>query len=274
MPPHFFGRMASFPSPALTTMTLAPPAFGLLIIGDEILSGKRQDRHFQQVREILARRGLALSQVTLLGDDRARLTGFLRDSFAAGDVLFSCGGIGSTPDDHTRQAAAAALSVPLVLHPEAAELIAGRSRQAGQPVTPERLQMGEFPEGASIIPNPVNQIPGFSIRQHHFVPGFPDMAWPMIEWLLDNRYAAHCHGHRQAERGMIVRGLGEATLTPLMMAVEHDHPGLKVFSLPILNREQPDDYRIELGVKGDPDHIDAGFEQLRAGTAALGGRIE
>lgn len=255
-------------------MTPAAPHFGLLIIGDEILSGKRQDRHFRQVHEILVRRGLTLTQVTLLGDDRTRLTDFLRASFAAGGVLFSCGGIGSTPDDHTRQAAAAALGVPLVLHPEAAKLISARSRQAGQPVTPERLQMGEFPDGADLIPNPVNQIPGFSIRHHHFVPGFPDMAWPMIEWVLDTHYAAYFHGRRHAERGMIVRGLGEATLTPLMLEVERDHPGLKVFSLPILNREQPDDYRIELGVKGDPDRLDAAFEQLRAGTAALGGRIE
>lgn len=249
-------------------------AIGLLIIGDEILSGKRQDRHFAAVREIVAARGLRLVQVTYLGDDRARLTGFLRDSLAGDGILFSCGGIGATPDDHTRQAAAAALGLPLLLHPEAEALITQRCREADQPVTPGRLQMGEFPQGAAIIPNPVNRVPGFSIRHHHFVPGFPDMAWPMIEWVLDHHYRDLFGSQVEAERGMIVRGLAEAALTPLMLEVERDFAAVKVFSLPILNLAQPDDYRIELGVKGDAAVIDAAFARLRDGTVALGGRID
>lgn len=250
------------------------PAIGLLIIGDEILSGKRQDRHFARVREIIAARGLRLAQVTFLGDERARLTAFLRDSFAGDGILFSCGGIGATPDDHTRQAAAAALGLPLLLHPEAEALIARRCRETGQAVTPGRLQMGEFPQGATIIPNPVNQVPGFSIRRHHFVPGFPDMAWPMIEWVLDHHYRDLFGSQVEAERGMIVRGLAEATLTPLMQGIERDFAAVKVFSLPILDLARPDDYRIELGVKGDVTVIDAAFARLRDGTAALGGRID
>ncbi|TCJ16358.1 competence/damage-inducible protein A [Parasulfuritortus cantonensis] len=249
-------------------------SISLLIIGDEILSGKRQDKHFARVREILAERGLHLAQVSVLGDDRARLTTFLRTSFAGDDIVFSCGGIGATPDDHTRQAAAAALGAPLVLHPEAEALISARSREVGLPVTPGRLEMGEFPAGASIIPNPVNRIPGFSVGRHHFVPGFPEMAWPMIEWVLDTRYRDRFHGHDEVERAFIVRGLAEATLTPLMLEIERDHPGIKVFSLPILNPVQPDDYKIELGVKGPVATVDAAFARLRAGTLDLAGRIE
>lgn len=273
-PPHFFGKMLPKMSPSLELMTHSNPTFGLLIIGDEILSGKRQDGHFQRLRTIFAERGLALSQVTYLGDDRPRLTDFLRGSFAAGQILFSCGGIGATPDDHTRQAAAAALGVPLVLHPEAEALIVARMLEVGQPVTPERLQMGEFPTGAAIIPNPINRIPGFSIKHHHFVPGFPEMAWPMIEWVLDNQYRALFHSQTRIELGMIVRALTEATLTPLMLEIERDYPGLKVFSLPRLNVEHPDDYTIELGVKGKATEIDAAFAHLRAGALALGGHIE
>lgn len=249
-------------------------AIGLLIIGDEILSGKRQDKHFQRVRELFTERGLKLARVTYLGDDRPRLTAFLRDSLADGDILFSCGGIGATPDDHTRQAAAAALGVPLTLHPEAEALITARTLAVGLPVTPGRLQMGEFPEGATIIPNPVNRIPGFSIRRHHFVPGFPEMAWPMLEWLLDNQYRHLFHCLDESERAMIARGLAEATLTPLMLEIERDFPGIKVFSLPILNLERPDDYKIELGVKGPAAGLDAAFARLREGTLALAGRIE
>ena len=92
-------------------------AIGALIIGDEILTGKRQDRHLAHVIETLAARGLALDYAHYAGDDRERLTSFLRDSFARNDILFSFGGIGATPDDHTRQAAAAALGVPLERHP-------------------------------------------------------------------------------------------------------------------------------------------------------------
>lgn len=249
-------------------------SIGLLVIGDEILSGKRQDRHFTRVRDILAERGLRLAQATFLGDDRARLTAFLRDSFAGGEILFSCGGIGATPDDHTRQAAAAALGVPLLLHPEAEALITERTLERGLPITPGRLQMGEFPEGAAIIPNPVNRIPGFSVRRHHFVPGFPEMAWPMIEWVLDTHYRDLFLSQVESERAMIVRGLAEATLTPLMLEVEREWPGIKVFSLPKLNLEQPDDYKIELGVKGAAGRLDAAFERLRDGAAALGGGIE
>ena len=95
--------------------------FGAVIIGDEILSGKRQDKHFARIAELLGARGLRLSWVEYLGDDRERLAATFKRTMAAGDVVFSCGGIGNTPDDHTRQAVAAALGVGLELHPEGYE---------------------------------------------------------------------------------------------------------------------------------------------------------
>jgi molybdopterin-biosynthesis enzyme MoeA-like protein len=96
---------------------ISPPQFGLIIVGDEILSGKRQDKHLAKVIELLSARGLALAWVRYVGDDRPRITAALREAFASGDIVFSCGGIGATPDDHTRQCAAAALGRPLELHP-------------------------------------------------------------------------------------------------------------------------------------------------------------
>lgn len=245
-------------------------AFGLIIIGDEILSGKRADKHFAGVRDILAARGLGLAWVTYLGDDRQRIADTLARTFAGEDVVFSCGGIGATPDDHTRQAAAQALGLPLEPHPEALHLITERTLEVGQEVTPGRLRMGEFPIGADLIPNPVNRIPGFAIRRHWFVPGFPDMAWPMLEWVLDTHYAPLFHAHPTSELGMLVFGLAEATLTPLMEEVERNWPGVKVFSLPRLN---PQRYEIELGVKGPPDQIGSAFALLRRGAAELGGEI-
>ncbi len=248
-------------------------AFGLIVIGDEILSGKRQDKHFAKVRELLAARGLKLSWVQYLGDDRPRLISALRHSFASDDIVFSCGGIGATPDDHTRQSAAAALEVPLELHPGARDLIAQHMVEINQPLTPERLRMGELPKGAELIPNPYNRIPGFSLQQHHFVPGFPVMAWPMIEWVLDTHYRALFGVGAETERGMIVRGLNEGTLTPLMEVVEAEYPGIHVFSLPRIDPEQRFRYEIDLGVKGQAELLDAAFARLQAGVLELGGEI-
>jgi molybdopterin-biosynthesis enzyme MoeA-like protein len=248
-------------------------AFGLIVIGDEILSGKRQDKHFPKVVELLATRGLQLSWVQYLGDDRPRLISALRHSFAGDDIVFSCGGIGATPDDHTRQSAAVALDVPLELHPGARDLIAQHMAEINQPLTPQRLRMGELPQGAELIPNSYNRIPGFSLKQHHFVPGFPVMAWPMIEWVLETKYRALFGAGAEAERGMIVRGLNEGTLTPLMEAVEAEFPGIHVFSLPRIDPEQRFRYEIDLGVKGQAELLDAAFARLQAGVLELGGEI-
>lgn len=262
------------------------PAFGLIIVGDEILSGKRSDKHLPKVIELLQARGLALDWAFTVGDDRERITAALRNAFAGGDVVFSCGGIGATPDDHTRQCAAAALGVELALHPEARILIEQRMREVaaeqGQAFEPERpdnihrYNMGVFPVGARIIPNPYNRIPGFSCDGPgggvvHFVPGFPVMAWPMIEQLLDDLYRPwHCAGSWQ-ERSVIVLGALEATLTPLMERIEREHP-VKVFSLPSV--DHPDYGRhIELGVKGATAVVADAFEALLAGLHAHGAQI-
>ena len=254
--------------------------FGLFIFGDEILSGKRHDLHFEKVREILASHGLALSFVHYLGDDRPRCVAALRQSFGSGDIVFACGGIGSTPDDHTRQAAAEALGLPLELHPEAEACIRQRVAEAGQPVTPERLQMGEFPRGAEIIPNPYNRIPGFSIRDHHFVPGFPVMAWPMIEGVLQARYRDRFRAVAEFDRSMIVPDFFEATVTPLMRAIAQRYPQLRIYSLPSVG-EAGLGRHLELGLKAEglpgsdepPEALLRAYEEFREGVVALGGAI-
>jgi molybdopterin-biosynthesis enzyme MoeA-like protein len=256
------------------------PAFGLIIVGDEILSGKRADKHMAKVIELLAARGLPLAWADYVGDDPRRITATLARAFDSDDVVFSTGGIGATPDDHTRQCAARALGTDLQLHPEAATLIRERmqdvAREQGVAYEPERadnlhrLNMGVFPAGARIIPNPYNKIPGFSCARAgraphvHFVPGFPVMAWPMIEWVLEQHYAALFHQHAQAERSVIVYGAMEATLTPLMEQLEASHAGIKVFSLPSVDHPVHGRH-IELGVKGAVGQVDQAFADLMAG---------
>ena len=233
--------------------------FGAFIIGDELLVGKRQDKHLPFVIEALAKRGLRLSWAHYLGDEPPRITAALTQSLASKDVVFSFGGIGATPDDHTRQCAAAALKVLLRIHPDAEREI--RARFGGE-VTPQRLQMGEFPEGSVIIPNPVNRIPGFSVRDHHFVPGFPQMAWPMVEWVLDTKYRDRFNAQEWKEQSILVFEAGESQLIPAMQAVEAAFKGIKVFSLPSMGQDGSR-IHVELGVRGNPAQVEPAMQKLR-----------
>ena len=240
--------------------------FGAFVIGDEILVGKRQDKHFAFLVGALARRGLRLSWAHYLGDERERLTKALAASLASLDVVFSFGGIGATPDDHTRQCAAAAAGVGLEIHPEAEGEIRARF---GAETTPQRLMMGEFPRGARIIPNPVNRIPGFSLGDHHFLPGFPQMAWPMAEWVLETRYRELFDRQRWTEESILVYDAGESQLIPAMEAVGRDYAGVKVFSLPSMGADGSR-IHVELGVRGNPEQVKQAIESLRNAVSAAG----
>jgi molybdopterin-biosynthesis enzyme MoeA-like protein len=261
--------------------------FGLVIVGDEILSGKREDKHLSKVIELLRVRGLQLAWSRYIGDDRDALTALYRGTFASDDIVISCGGIGATPDDHTRQAVAAALEVPLHLHPQAAALISERcaemakkgngSADMSTAENQQRLRMGDFPAGSTIIPNPFNRIPGFAIRNHWFLPGFPVMAWPMIEWVLDTHYALYFNSHTNIERSLIVFEVAESLLTPLMEDVELRFPGVHSFSLPSVGDGadgKPARRHVELGVRGaDEGLVETAFSQLCAGVSAIGAEV-
>jgi len=267
--------------------------FGILIIGDEILSGRREDKHLAQVISVLGARGLKLEYAHYVGDSPERITAALKVAFASGDVVFSFGGIGATPDDHTRQCAAAAWGRPLELHAEARALILERmqdmARAQGVEFDPERsdnkhrFNMGVFPRGAQIIPNPYNKIPGFrcvpssdtathNVPAVHFLPGFPVMAWPMLEWALDTYYRDQFALGSWQEHSVIVPGAMEATLTPLMERIEAQH-AVKVFSLPSVDHPEHGRH-IELGVKGAPHDAEVAFadmlEALKSFNLSLG----
>ncbi len=237
--------------------------FGAIIIGDEIMSGKRQDRHMAKVIGILNERGLQLAWSEYLADDPELITATLKRTFATDDLVFSFGGIGATPDDHTRLCAARAAGVELALHPDAEVEIRGRF---GAETTPRRLAMGEFPAGSAIIPNPYNRIPGFSLGRHYFLPGFPEMAWPMMAWVLDTRYSDLFKPGSIAESSIIVRGAGESQLIDLMNECQARFPRAKVFSLPRMGSDR----HIELGVRGDPGEVVSAVASLKQGVSALG----
>ncbi len=242
--------------------------FAALIIGDEILSGKRQDKHLSKVIENLGKRGLQLSYARYVGDEPPQIIATLKETFATDHVVFSFGGIGATPDDYTRQCAAAALSVALHAHPDA---VAAMQAKPNFEMTPNRLKMAEFPVGATIIPNPYNQIAAFSCGDHHFLPGFPEMAWPMMEWVLETRYAHLFHQQPFAEEIIVIHDAGESHLIDAMNRIVTGYPTTKLSSLP---QHLPNGRIIELSIRGDPAAVPVAMQQMKDEVHNLGFRFE
>ncbi len=237
--------------------------FGIYIIGDEILSGKRKDAHLTKVIELLNTRGLQLSWANYMGDIPAQITASLKASMARGDVVFSFGGIGATPDDYTRQCAADAAGVSIERHPGAVMEIEARYGKDGNS---KRLIMADFPQGCALIPNPVNRVAGFSINEHYFVPGFPEMAHPMVEWVLETYYKHLFHTQDYLEDSIIITEAGESDLIDLMNTMLANYPALKLFSLPRTNQRRT----TEVGMKGESAQVQKAMQDLKAGVSALG----
>ncbi|WP_374336787.1 competence/damage-inducible protein A [Leeia sp.] len=243
------------------------PAIGAYIIGDEILSGRRQDKHLTALIDILSERGLQLGWCQYLGDDREQQAAAYARSLQTDDIVFSFGGIGATPDDQSRQAFALAAGVPLLQHPEG---IRELEAQFGAEAWPNRVRMVEFPQGARLIPNPVNRVPGFSWQHHHFVPGFPNMAWPMVRWVLAQVYP-DLHAPRQQTRSFLCHDARESVLLPLMEQFVAHYPALRLSSLPhSIDPQQPKPPVIEFGVTGPAAEADTACEWLKAALRADG----
>jgi len=237
-------------------------SIGIYIIGDEILSGKRQDAHLSFVIQALKSRGLQLAWAHYLGDIPAQITSLLETSMQHGDIVFSFGGIGATPDDYTRQCAADAAGVALTRHPGA---VAEIEAQYGESAYPKRVLMADLPAGAALIPNPVNRVAGFAIKEHYFVPGFPQMAHPMVEWVLDTHYRHLFHQQDYTELSILVMDAGESQLIDLMNHIVQKYPEIKLFSLPKLDNRRT----TEVGVKGPTAAASAALEEIKLAVTAL-----
>jgi len=222
--------------------------FKMIIVGDELLSGKRADKHMPFVIRLLAGYGLKLAEVRIVGDEAELLTQTFRETLASNSVVFSFGGIGATPDDITRQCFSTAAGLDLKRHAEFVRIL---ENKFGEDAYPNRIRLTEFPEGASLIPNPVNQMAGFSLLQHHFVPGFPNMAQPMIEWVMESEYASLFNPDPDTERLIQVSGTPESELIPTIEETLEAYPGVRIASLPSTRRRG----EVELGVKGQRDVV-------------------
>ncbi|MEE9356194.1 MAG: competence/damage-inducible protein A [Methylococcaceae bacterium] len=217
---------------------------GIILIGDELLNGSRQDKHMEKVIALLKARGMSLNWVRIIGDTEDEIAGTLEQTIPTGDVVFSFGGIGATPDDLTRASAARAFGVELVRHPEAQAII---EDQFGEKAYPNRILMSDLPATASLIPNPINRVPGFKVEHHHFVPGFPNMSWPMVEWVLDKHYAHLVNEHPDVDIRWDILGVAESTILDMMNELLSTFSKVRLSSLP--NTKRRGDL-IDFGLKG------------------------
>ena len=229
---------------------------GIILIGDELLNGSRQDKHMAKVIELLKARGMSLSWVRIIGDTEDEIAETLQQTIATNDVVFSFGGIGATPDDLTRASAARAFGVKLERHAEAQAII---EEQFGERAYPNRILMSDLPEGASLIPNSINRVPGFKVEHHHFVPGFPNMSWPMVEWVLDTHYSHLFDEHPDVDVRWDILGVPESTLLDMMNTLLDTFPEVRLSSLP---NTQHRGELIDFGLKGKQVKVDEAGQWL------------
>ncbi|MDP6491377.1 MAG: molybdopterin-binding protein [Kiritimatiellia bacterium] len=227
---------------------------GLIIVGDEILNGRRQDKHFQYTMDLLHEWKLGLAYALVLPDDMDALVTHFTWAMAQPCPFFSCGGIGSTPDDITRQAAAAAAGVGLEQHAEARQILIDRY---GAEATEPRLRMVTFPIGCTLVPNPVNQVPGFGLANGYFLPGFPSMAAPMMRWILETYYEP---GAEKVRFTMALPNTREADLADLMETFVADYTDLTFSSLPQHTDAGP---RVILSISGIPERAEGAYADLK-----------
>ena len=241
---------------------------GAYVIGSELVQGKRRDQHREHCIDALGRRRLGLSWCEVVGDSPEVLTRMLRQSMETEDVVFSFGGLGSTPRDHTRACAARAAGVKLVRNEAAAKAI---ESQFGKDAYPDRIRMADLPQGCSIIPNPVNRCPGFSLGDHHFLPAFPDMAWPMMEWVLDKRYSPESLRGKAVEYLIHTHDTRENDLLDLMEALVDRFPEVHLSSMPQFGDQGTE---VQFGVRGSEREVRSGMQWLTGELNARGYRWE
>jgi molybdenum cofactor synthesis domain-containing protein len=198
----------------------------LLVIGDEILSGRTQDKNITQVATWLNRQGIRLAEVRVVPDDLQRIADAVNALREAYDYLLTTGGIGPTHDDITVDSIAEAFGVPVVVHPEARRILEAYYETRGG-VTEARMRMARVPDGAELIPNPLSGAPGVKMDNVYILAGVPSIAANMLEAL---------DGKLEGGRPMVSVTVGayaaESEVADLLRETEAAHSGVAIGSYP------------------------------------------
>ncbi len=233
----------------------------VLIIGDEILSGRTQDTNLRDIARYLAVHGVDLAEARTVSDVEAEIVAALNALRARYDYVITTGGIGPTHDDITADAVAVAFGVALEENPEILALMTAKWQ--GE-LTPARRRMARVPVGGSLVKNPVNGPPGFMIGNVFVLAGVPQIMRGMLEdvgWRLKG-------GAVTVSRTVRVDGSGEGVIAAPLEAVARAHPAMSLGSYPFFG---PEGYGSNLVLRGrDPDELALVVDELIAALTAAG----
>ncbi len=199
----------------------------LVVIGDEILSGRTQDKNVAQVATWLNEQGIRLAEVRVIPDNSDRIGEAVNALRTKHDYLFTTGGIGPTHDDITVDAVAAAFSVPVIVHPEARQILVDYYRDRPGGLTEARLRMARVPEGAELLRNPSSGAPGIRMDNVYILAGVPSIAASMLEGL-----AGELEGGCPVVSVTVGARAPESDVADLLRETEEAHPGVAIGSYP------------------------------------------
>ncbi len=199
---------------------------GLVVIGDEILSGRTHDKNIAQVAGWLQVQGIRLAEVRVVPDEEERIVDAVNALRVANDYLFTTGGIGPTHDDITVDAVARALGVPVVIHPQARAMLERYYGSRGG-LTEARLRMARVPQGAELIPNRMSGAPGIRLGNLFLMAGVPHIAAGMLDALT---------GELEGGAPLLAETIGcwvpESEVADLLREVEQGHARAQIGSYP------------------------------------------
>jgi molybdenum cofactor synthesis domain-containing protein len=199
----------------------------LIVIGDEILSGRTEDKNVAQVAQWLNRQGIRLAEVRVVADEEQAIVAAVNALRSSHDYVFTTGGIGPTHDDITVDSIAVAFGVPVVIHPGARQALEDYYRNRPPGLTESRLRMARVPDGAELIPNPTSGAPGVRIGNVFILAGVPNIARSMLE-ALDGRL----EGGRPVVSVTVRAHAAESDVADLLRQVQDEHPGVAIGSYP------------------------------------------
>lgn len=233
------------------------PTAAMLVIGDEILSGRTRDSNMHHLAGELTRHGIDLREVRVVADDRDAIVAAVRALSADHDHLFTSGGIGPTHDDITAEAVAAAFSVPISVRDDARAILQAHYDRQGSELNEARLRMARIPDGATLIDNPISAAPGFTLRNVHVMAGVPQIFEAMVASVLPTLI-----GGRPLLSQSIRIDRGEGDIAGPLGALAAQHPELSFGSYPF---SRDGIYGANVVVRGtDGAAIDAAITALAA----------
>ncbi|SLN35587.1 Nicotinamide-nucleotide amidohydrolase PncC [Pseudoruegeria aquimaris] len=231
------------------------PTAAMLVIGDEILSGRTRDSNMHFLAGELAKQGIDLIEARVVGDDRAAIIGAVRALSAAADHVFTSGGIGPTHDDITAECIAAAFDTPIGVREDARRLLADHYAATGRELNEARLRMARIPEGATLIDNPVSIAPGFTLKNVHVMAGVPSVFQAMVASVLPTLTG----GAPLLSQSLRINR-GEGDIAGPLAALAADFPDLSIGSYPF---QQDGAYGANIVIRGtDGARIDAAMTRL------------